>query len=706
MIRYAPVVLAVLLLASGSRGEEAERPRIYLEKKIFEETSMGRKTFYEVHTISKGDTLWKILSEKSPLFPADYPSLLREFLRANPDVKDPGKLVPGQKILIPAALGMKTARLVETGKTVAYQIRRGDSLSGISAARGVQRGDLSRYLAAVKELNDSIRDVNMIMAGKTILLPTGEYFEKKPVAVAEKAPEVSSPAPPAVEETPAPAASAVAQRQDLAPEPEEQPAAQPKSRVAEPSPAPPAVEEIPAPAASALALTQEVGPQPEAQPAVKPESRVAEPAPAPPVSRERPAPAVALTREVAPEPGGEALQAAKPESRVAVQASPAPETPAVVIGPKAKEPAPPPLPQPKPPYRGLLADLTRGLGEKWVDRGTLYLPIPSGGEVVLNLEEYPVVRFSGGIHALIDFRGALPAEVRRLITETWKNYRVVRMDGASGAEEMVDRLLGASGYYSVKEGIAHPPVIGESVSVTLPARWVVLRTSQSLLNGEIILIKKVPEKPASELTAVLRYADRVGIRVLPFSFDPSANEGFLAGWEPAKKAGEEAPRNSLPQEGLEALDFSLDLLGIPKTEGKRIRIGGGGDSFLLTIQPERIFEAGGKRFVVDTGKMSPALRTIIQNSGYGVFVAGKGETGRSILQGLLAVAKIPVEERKEYLLAGGEGKGFEVRATGTFFTSREWLAGRKAREVVLVRGKVHSATRDLAKEIGVEIVEW
>jgi len=26
--------------------------------------------------------------------------------------------------------------------------------------------------------------------------------------------------------------------------------------------------------------------------------------------------------------------------------------------------------------------------------------------------------------------------------------------------------------------------------------------------------------------------------------------------------------------------------------------------------------------------------------------------------------------------------------------------------VVLVRGKVHSATRDLAKEIGVEIVDW
>jgi hypothetical protein len=627
MIRYAAVVLSVLLLASGLRGEEAERPRIYLEKKIFEETSMGRKTFYEVHTISKGETLWKILSEKSPLFPEDYPSLLREVLRANPDVKDPGKLVPGQKVYIPAALRLKTARLVETGKSVPYQIRWGDSLSEILAARGIQREDLPRYLAAVKEVNDSVRDVNVIFAGKTILLPTGEYFEKEPVAVAEKASEVPAP-------------------------------------VVAPPPYP--VGKPPASTASAAALT----------------------------------------REAAPGPGGETLPAARPESQIAMPASPAPEASAVVTGPKPKEPAPSSLPQPKPSYRGLLADLTRGLGEKWVDRGTLYLPIPSGGEVVLNLEDYPVVRFSGGIHALIDFRGALPAEVRRLITETWKNYRVVHMDGASGPEEMVDRLLRASGYYSVKEGIAHPPVIGDLVSVTLPARWVVLRTSQSLLNGEIILIKQVPEKPQPELTAVFRYADRVGIRVLPFSFDPSANEGFLVGWEPAKEAGEEAPRISLLQGGLEALDVSLDLLGIPKAEEKRIRIGGGGNSFLLTIQPERMFDAAGKRFVVDTGKMSPALHTIIQNSGYVVFSVGKGETGRSILQRLLTAVGVPVEERKEYLLAGGEGKGFEVRATGTFFTSREWLAGRKAREVVLVRGKVHTATRDMAKEIGVEIVEW
>src|SRR4030067_1082545 len=60
MIRFAAVILAVLLLASGSRGEEGEPPRIFLEKKIFEETSTGRKNFYEVHTVSQGEGLWRI----------------------------------------------------------------------------------------------------------------------------------------------------------------------------------------------------------------------------------------------------------------------------------------------------------------------------------------------------------------------------------------------------------------------------------------------------------------------------------------------------------------------------------------------------------------------------------------------------------------------------------------------------------------------
>jgi hypothetical protein len=611
---FLAVGATVLLLGVAALAQEEERPKIFLEKKVFADTSEGKKNFYEVHTVLEGESFWRILNRKNPVFPAGYASLLREFKRANPTVADPGKLKPGQKILLPSPASIPRIPTGLEGKAAAHHVVKGDTLTKLLKKQVVSRGDFPRYLEAVKEINESIRDVDRIFAGTTILLPTAAYFGQ-----AQEAPSVT------------------------------------------------ASEEAP----------QE-------------------------------APAVALSRNVPPEPVPTVADPAKPEAQIRPPA--VPQAAAVVTSKEPPKPEPAKKeelasPAPRPPYRGLLTDLLAGLGEKWADRGTLYLPIPSGGEVVLGLEDFPVARFSNGRHALIDFRGSLPQNIRSLVTETWKNYRVVSLEGTRDAGEIFHRLLQASGYHSVKEGISLPLVIGEGVSVTLPANWVVLRTPRSLLSGEVILIKEVPEKPSRDLAAVLLYADRVGIRVLPFAIDPSALEGFLVGIDEPAGTGEPS-RRAVPPGGLAALDFALDYLGIPKKEDERLKIGGKADTFQLIVQPERTFETGGRRYVVDTGKMAPALRTLVKDAGFTVFPVPKDEPGKGIFQRVLKEAGISTETRRDFLLSGGEKDGYAVKATGVFVTSKEWLEGRKVREAVFFGGRVHTATRALMRDLGVEIVEW
>jgi hypothetical protein len=126
----------------------------------------------------------------------------------------------------------------------------------------------------------------------------------------------------------------------------------------------------------------------------------------------------------------------------------------------------------------------------------------------------------------------------------------------------------------------------------------------------------------------------------------------------------------------------------------------------LIVQPERTFETGGRRYVADTGKMAPALRTLVKDSGYTVFPVPKDEPGRGIFQRVLKEAGVSTEMRRDFLLSGGEKDGYAVKATGAFVTSREWLEARKVREVVFFGGRVHSATRALMRDIGVEIIEW
>ncbi len=502
--RLLPVafLLAAMLPGAASAQEGEDLPRIFLEKKVYSDTAGGKQSFFETHTVEKGETLWKILDRKEPLTPDRYAERLKEFRRANPKVADPSRLAPGQTLLVPSG-GRPEPK--DDGRTVDYTVKRGDSLSKILSSRDVPRPQRMKYLDAIQEINPSVTDVNRILAGKTLHLPTERYFsEAKP----------------------------------------------------------------PEPAAPSVPVVPPKGPEPEKP--VPPEAGIAAVPPAP----EAP-PSPALTRDVATGPGQDALAAGKPEAELRAP-TPVSPTASVVETGKARPSEDAIVPPTRSPYRGLLSDLFLAIGEKWVDRGTMYLPLPSGGDAVLQLSDFPVVRFSGGTEALIDFRGGIPPRVADAITAQWKSLRVVSLADAGGAGDRIDRILRVSGYHSVKEGISRPVVMGETVSVALPARWIIQRTGDSLLSGDLVLLKEVPEKPDPELLAVLRYARRVGLRVLPYADDPKAMEGFLVGLQEESSAGEIPVALAVPKEGgLPAVDFGLSLLGISAKTGERLRVGGG-----------------------------------------------------------------------------------------------------------------------------------
>ncbi len=184
--RLLPVALLLAAMLSGSAvaQEGEDLPRIFLEKKVYSDTAGGKQRFFERHTVEKGETLWEILERMEALTPDRYAERLREFRRANPEVADPSRIAPGQQLLVPSG-GRPEAK--DDGRTVGYTVKRGDSLSKILSARGVPHRQWRKYFGVIREINPSVSDVNRIVAGKTLQLPTEGYFpETKPTPEPEK----------------------------------------------------------------------------------------------------------------------------------------------------------------------------------------------------------------------------------------------------------------------------------------------------------------------------------------------------------------------------------------------------------------------------------------------------------------------------------------------------------------------------------------
>ncbi|MEN5059511.1 LysM peptidoglycan-binding domain-containing protein [Luteimonas sp. TWI1416] len=116
------------------------------------------------HTVERGDTLSAIARR--------YGTDIAGLLAANPQIRNPDVLYPGDTVVVPAGQG-------------AVDVRAGDTLSGIAAAHGTT-------VRALLDANPQIRNPDLIHAGQSIALPGDRGA----------APVPGQPAPPTAVDTP------------------------------------------------------------------------------------------------------------------------------------------------------------------------------------------------------------------------------------------------------------------------------------------------------------------------------------------------------------------------------------------------------------------------------------------------------------------------------------------------------------------------
>jgi nucleoid-associated protein YgaU len=106
-----------------------------------------------VITVQPGDSLWKIAAQN-----LGQGLRWHALLAINPGILDPNHIVAGTQLYLPAA----PRRMATT-----FTVRPGDTLSQIAQS---QLGRAS-YAACIAQANPTLRDINRIFPGQSLLLP-------------------------------------------------------------------------------------------------------------------------------------------------------------------------------------------------------------------------------------------------------------------------------------------------------------------------------------------------------------------------------------------------------------------------------------------------------------------------------------------------------------------------------------------------------
>lgn len=649
----------ILVLQPGSHSlalaakESAGRPKIYLEKRVIAEKAGEQVKFFEVYRMERGDSLWKIFTDKLGGRKGEFSLFVDAFKKANPGIENPSLIKRKSRVKLPmnvGTLGKKDLfeNMVRQGKIFEYTVTSGDILWKTAPGEFRRTREMLKYIEEVKELNPFLKNPDLIYPGQKFYLPNYSYFledrdEREPTfGYMEEAGEDQ--------------ADFRDGEKDIA---------------------------------SSL------------DGAIVGDEKVRGEAGKEDLSPEKPV----LDRPAGGDEGILEVERAYPEKVFEKEMAKRGDVDAgTITSTRPQESKRPDFQMSLPKQRGLFSDLLSALGEKLILSGEMYVPLDGGGELVLNMEKYPIARFTNGRNIILDLWDSIPLEVERVLRDKWMGYAVLRHDSDQGIEAYLEALLKVGGYYSVKDGRTTQLVIGDKVSVSINADLIVLRENDSLLKGDVNAIKRLRLPSLSPTQSnIYAYCLKTGVVVIPYYVDRAIGEGYVVSYY-AESTEDNYTREKVPEVLPDGAKYILDSAGVRSSRSHKISIKGKGGAFTLTIKPDLVFWAKKQPYILDPERFAEPITDLLIKEGYRIMQVKANSSYATIIPRLLKLAGIEYSLHENKIISGGKDKGYTLSASG-FALKRETTGGE--RDILFVEGEVDLGLRELLyRDFGTRVITY
>jgi len=310
--------------------------------------------------------------------------------------------------------------------------------------------------------------------------------------------------------------------------------------------------------------------------------------------------------------------------------------------------------------------------------GTHFIPLPQVGQLSVDCSRIPLVEFQDGSIVLVDFDDRIPADIKKVIEESWKNYHWIVPKKSQDVFALLRQIVQSSTSYAFEKG-DKPQRVEGSPELRLAADWFIRKKTGP---GEkpfvqALLTLQDTAKPLPSGTAV--FLEKQGV------VWTEIRDGKIA--RPEKEASAEPAQvpTIFAGSAKDLLNVLLTNLGYPVSRDTDIRIfSAEKDGFNLSVKGDLLVKAGETSLLVHHRRLPEQFTNILRERAYRIVIIDPKESKRTALEKTFRALAVPI---------GFDRFPFPLDADGRIVTTFPAL------EILHSRGPLYLVDFDLDRDL-------
>ncbi len=163
-----------------------------------------------------------------------------------------------------------------------------------------------------------------------------------------------------------------------------------------------------------------------------------------------------------------------------------------------------------------LGEVFTQMGEEWIQTGKHFIPLKSGGQIDLKAESYPIINLSNGNKIILDLYNDMPDNMATLITSSWNNYRIVHIESGDTLRKIMAKIIPLCDFYKVY-GADDPLLLGGDIPLRITADWIIRRSPEISNEKDIFIMVTLLDKTVPRIPKAMRdFLESLGITVIDY----------------------------------------------------------------------------------------------------------------------------------------------------------------------------------------------